>query len=85
MIVAVTVGAVVAVRVITTVTGAVRVSVIATVVSTVLVAMIVVVVAVMHGIGRLAHDVCLGAVPSACSAWWMASMTSARAWSFCNR
>jgi len=32
-----------------------------------------------HGVPRPAHAPCPGAVPSACSAWWIASITSWRA------
>ena len=39
----------------------------------------------VHGIRRAVHAPCRGAVPSACSAWWMASITSWRACSFCSR
>ena len=39
----------------------------------------VVVAVTVQGVCVPAHDACPGAVPSACSAWWMASMTSWRA------
>ena len=32
-----------------------------------------------HGVPRPAHALCPGAVPKACSAWWIASITSWRA------